>query len=52
MNDEELLKIQEQAARQLGYKVDVYHNERSRVIGIFPHGEPPTPFSAIKIIRY
>lgn len=52
MNEQTLLKIQEDIAKQLGNKVDVYHSELYRIIGVFHHGQPPTPNSLIQIIKY
>lgn len=52
MNEQELLALQEKIARQLGHKVDVYHSERLRLVGVFHHNVPPTPATAIQIFNY
>lgn len=52
ITEEYLLQLQKECATQLGYKVDIYHSESGRVIGMFPHRSMPIPPNAIRIINY
>lgn len=51
VTEEYLLSLQQAHAREYG-KVDIYHIEEHRVIGIFPHNAHPIPPNAIRVIRY
>lgn len=51
VTEEYLLSLQQAHAREYG-KVDIYHIEEHRVIGIFPHNVHPIPPNAIRVIRY
>lgn len=52
ITDEQLLQIQKRFHESLGAKVDVYHNEKHRVIGVFPHMQAPTPLNSLEIYKY
>lgn len=52
LTDEHLVHIQRQMYKKYNTKIDIYHSEQNRVIGVFPHGEMPTPFHALEVIRY
>lgn len=52
VTDEDLLKLQREMAEKYGQKVDVYHSEKGRTIGVFPHNSLPTPFDSLEVIRY
>lgn len=52
VTDELLAKMQEDYSKKTGMKVDVYHIESAKVIGVFPHNQMPTPFNSIAIHRY
>lgn len=49
---ESLEKLQKQLYEKYGYKVDVYHSEEKRTMAVVPTGVPPTPFTALEVIRY
>jgi hypothetical protein len=44
--------FQERKANEYGQKVDVYCNEETRIIGVFPHNSAPFPFNALEIINF
>lgn len=47
-----LANLQQQKAAQFGQMVDIYHTEEDRIIGVFPHAQPPTFFNCLEIINY
>ncbi|WP_186786222.1 hypothetical protein [Paenibacillus agilis] len=52
MTEQKLREIQEFIAKQVGHKVDIYHSEKHRVVGVFHHNTTPTPATAIEIFNY
>lgn len=52
LTDQELLAFQESMYHKHGMKVDVYHSEKNRVIGVFPFREVPHPFNALEVVQY
>ncbi|WP_176702389.1 hypothetical protein [Paenibacillus sp. Mc5Re-14] len=52
VTNEYLLQLQEQQAKEYGMKVDVYHSEIGKTIGVFPHNAMPIPPNALRVIRY
>ncbi len=50
MDEQLLLRIQEDLAKQFGIKVDIYRHEGKGILAV-PHGAPLTPANVIFVMQ-